>query len=163
MKKILNILKWPVVYWFEFITEFRLWIVFKKITKRKKNTLKLEESGLRVDWLGRVYGVINIPDEVMGAAEQIQQAYVLKEMGRFGDVMKELKLSNIVYPQMQEIEGAGAYLVIFWPVLDRLNIFSILGGILGTALYSFVVYLIIRITLIYGIFSKLINWISEII
>lgn len=163
MKKILNILKWPAVYWFEFINEFRLWIVFKKITKRKKNTIKLEESGLRVDWLGRVYGVINIPDEVLGAAEQIQQAYVLKEMGRFGDVMKELKLSNIVYPQMQEIEGSGAYLVIFWPVLDRLNIFSILGGILGTALYSFIVYLIIRITLFYGVFSKLINWVSEII
>lgn len=163
MKKILNILKWPVVYWFEFINEFRLWFVFKKITKRRKNTIKLEETGLRVDWLGRVYGVINIPDEVLGAAEQIQQAYVLKEMGRFGDVMTELKLSNIVYPQMQEIEGAGAYLVIFWPVLDRLNIFSILGGILGTAVYSFIIYLIFRIFIFYGIISNLISWVSDII
>ena len=163
MKKTLNILKWPVVYWFEFINEFRLWFVFKKITKRRKNTIKLEETGLRVDWLGRVYGVINIPDEVLGAAEQIQQAYVLKEMGRFGDVMTELKLSNIVYPQMQEIEGAGAYLVIFWPVLDRLNIFSILGGILGTAVYSFIIYLIFRIFIFYGIISNLISWVSDII
>ena len=162
MKKILNILQWPFVYWIGFFTEFRIWLTFRRITKSKKNELKLEESGLRVDWLGRVYGVINIPDEVLGAAEQIQQAYVLKEMGRFGDIMTELKLSNVVYPQMQEIEGAGAYLVIFWPVLDRLNWLNIIGSIIGTALYSFVVYLIIRIVIFYGIISNLIGWISDI-
>tara|TARA_B100000900_G_C20580660_1_gene717389 strand:- start:620 stop:1114 length:495 start_codon:yes stop_codon:yes gene_type:complete len=162
-QKILNILKWPFSYWFNFLLEFRLWLSFRKVTKGKKNELQLEEAGLRVDWLGRVYGVINIPDEVLGAAEQIQQAYVLKEMGRFGDVMNKLKLSNVVYPQMQEIEGAGAYLVIFWPVLDRLNWINIIGSILGTLLYGFIVFFTVKLFIYYGVVSSITDWISGII
>jgi len=162
--KLTSILYWlyqPFSYWYNFILEFRIWFIFQTTTKR--NRKKLEEQDLRVDWIGRVYGVVNMPDEVLGAAEEIQQAYVLKQLGQFGGVLNELKLSNVVYPQMQEIPGSGAYLVIFWPVLDRLNVFAIIGSILYTLIYTFIVYLIARIFIVNEVFGNLFDFISKLL
>ena len=162
--KLTSILYWlyqPFSYWYNFILAFRIWFIFQTTTKR--NRKKLEEQDLRVDWIGRVYGVVNMPDEVLGAAEEIQQAYVLKQLGQFGGVLNELKLSNVVYPQMQEIPGSGAYLVIFWPVLDRLNVFAIIGSILYTLIYTFIVYLIARIFIVNEVFGNLFDFISKLL
>jgi len=151
MKLIKNYALYPFLHWFGFFQEIRIWLLF--MNKTKSNVELLEKNDLRVDWIGRVYGVVNVPDEVLGAAEEIQQAYVLKEMGRFGNIMTELKLSNIVYPQMQEIKGSGAYLVIFWPVLDKLDWLSILLNIVGSFAWFFANYIIIKIILKAGILS----------
>ena len=85
MKLIKNYILYPFLHWFGFFQEMRIWLLF--MNKSKSNRELLEKNELRVDWIGRVYGVVNVPDEVLGAAEEIQQAYVLKEMGRFGSVM----------------------------------------------------------------------------
>ena len=162
--KLTSILYWlyqPFSYWYNFILEFRIWFIFQTTTKR--NRKKLEEQDLRVDWIGRVYGVVNMPDEVLGAAEEIQQAYVLKQLGQFGGVMNELKISNVVYPQIQEIPGSGAYLVIFWPVLDRLNVFAIIGSVLYAMIYAFIVYLIARFFIVYEIFGSLFDFIGSLL
>ncbi len=159
-----SILYWlyqPFSYWYNFFLEFRVWFIFQTTTKR--NRKELEENNLRVDWIGRVYGVVNVPDEVLGAAEEIQQAYVLKQLGQFGKIMDKLKISNVVFPQMQEIQGSGAYLVIFWPVLDRLNIFAIIGSVLYTAFYAFIVYLLVRLFIVYNIFGGIFDFIKGIL
>lgn len=161
MKLIKNYILYPFLHWFGFFQEIRIWLLF--MNKTKSNKELLEKSELRVDWIGRVYGVVNVPDEVLGAAEEIQQAYVLKEMGRFGNVMTELKLSNIVYPQMQEIKGSGAYLVIFWPVLDKLDWLSILLNIVGSFAWFFTNYIIIKIILKTGILSIAWNFIYNLL
>lgn len=148
MRLIKNYVFYPFLHWFGFFQEIRIWLLF--MNKSKSNRELLEKNELRVDWIGRVYGVVNVPDEVLGAAEEIQQAYVLKEMGRFGNIMTELKLSNIVYPQMQEIKGSGAYLVIFWPVLDKLDWLSILLNIVGSFTWFFANYIIIKLIIISG-------------
>ena len=86
--KLTSILYWlyqPFSYWYNFILEFRIWFIFQTTTKR--NRKKLEERDLRVDLIGRVYGVVNMPDEVLGAAEEIQQAFVLKQLGQFGGIL----------------------------------------------------------------------------
>ena len=143
------ILEWlfkPFTYWLGFFKEFMLWAKFNSTTK--KNRKIIEKANLRVDWIGRVYGVVNIPDEVLGAAEEIQQAYVLKQMGSIGRVMDKIGVSNIVYPQLSEITGAGAYLVVFWPVLDKLNGWNIIGHILYSIAYFFLFYLLIRLFIV---------------
>ena len=160
-KIFLNWLVLPFTYWYNFILEFRIWLIFQHTTKKARKLL--EENDLRVDWIGRVYGVVNVPDEVLGAAEEIQQAYVLKQLGQFGEVLKSLRLANIVYPQIQAISNTGAYLVIFWPVLDRLNIINAIGHILYTALYTFVFYLLFRILIVYDVFGSIIDFFTRIL
>ena len=64
---------------------------------------------------------------------------------------------------MQEIPGSGAYLVIFWPVLDRLNVFAIICSILYTLIYTFIVYLIARIFIVNEVFGNLFDFISKLL
>jgi hypothetical protein len=150
------ILDWftkPFTYWYNFVIEIKIWLVFQHTAK--KSIKELEENNLRVDWIGRVYGVVNVPE--------VQQAYVLKELGQFGNILKKLKLDNVVYPAIEPIPATGAYLVIFWPILDRLNLLNILGHVLYTALYVFAFYLIIRAFVVYGIFQTIGSFISHLL
>ena len=54
---------------------------------------------------------------------------------------------------MQEIKGSGAYLVIFWPVLDKLDLMSILLNILGSSAWLFANYIIIKLIMKTGVLS----------
>ena len=45
--------------------EIKIWVKIRKIAQENKN--KLLENGFRVDWVGRIYTVINLPEEVVSA------------------------------------------------------------------------------------------------
>ena len=64
-------------YWAELVSEIRIWWIFRSTSRNPANVKKLNENDLRSDWLGRIYGVINMPEEVVGAAPQVQQALSL--------------------------------------------------------------------------------------
>ena len=143
-------------YWGELASEIRLWWLFRA-TARKENNLKdLNENNLRVDWLGRIYGVINLPEEVTTAAPQVQQAYVLKEINKWGPVTTEMGLSDFIYPEIDRIPGANAYLVIMWPQYDALGLWSILGNIIKTSFVVGVLFLLGR--LIWANSTGIANW-----
>ena len=56
-------IKAPFLYWAELYQEIRIWAVFRRAAFDNQKMLDTEHR-LRVDWLGRIYGVINIPEEV---------------------------------------------------------------------------------------------------
>ena len=80
-----------------------------------------------------MYGVINMPEEVQGAAPQIQQAYVMQQLGKWGPLTNELGISDVIYPEMARIPNSAAYLVVMWPQYDALALFPILGNIIKSA------------------------------
>lgn len=128
-------MKWftnTFAFWGELISEIRIWWIFRSTCRQKDNLQRLNNEDLRVDWLGRCYGVVNMPEEVLGAAPQVQQAYVLQQINKWGPVTTELGLSDIIYPEIQRIPGTAAYLVIMWPQYDVLGIWSIIFNIFRT-------------------------------
>ena len=46
--------------------KLKIWYKIRKIANENKT--KLLEKGFRVDWIGRIYTVINLPEEVVTAA-----------------------------------------------------------------------------------------------
>ena len=118
-------------YWLDLVREIRIWYIFRKTAYENVEMLNTDNS-LRVDWLGRIYGVVNLPEEVQTAAQQVQEAYVLQNITTYGDVMTKIGLADIVYP---ERVGAGSYLVVLWPVFEAFNIWSILGNIIRTGFF----------------------------
>ena len=82
-------------FWNELRLEIRIWWIFRKTARQKDNLQKLNNLDLRVDWLGRIYGVVNMPEEVVGAAPQVQQAYVMQQLGKWGPITNELGISDI--------------------------------------------------------------------
>lgn len=119
------------IYWREFAKDVRIWWVFRRTAKQYQDQLN-KDFQLRVDWLGRIYGVVNLPEEVQGASGEIQQAYVLNKISTYGNFMLQIGLADMVYPQIQKVPGTASYLVILWPVFDELSLLPVLGNIVKT-------------------------------
>jgi len=136
----------PFVYWVDLYREIRIWWIFRRTAV---NTTKMlnEEHALRVDWIGRIYGVVNLPEEVQTAAGEVQQAYVLQQITKYGDVMLKIGLADVVYPEIGKVPGSTSYLVVLWPVFEDFNIWRILGNIIRTSIIGFGLYLLVKLIL----------------
>jgi len=53
------------MYIIKLYKELKLWWQIRKVAKSEETTLR--EKGFRVDWVGRIYTVINLPEEVATA------------------------------------------------------------------------------------------------
>ena len=129
-------------YWQELYQEIRIWWIFRSTSRKPVNVKKLNDNELRVDWLGRIYGVINMPEEVVTAAPQVQQAYVLQQISKWGPLTTEMGLSDIIFPEIDRLPGTNGYLVIVWPQYDALGVWYILGNLIKTSAVSFVLFLL---------------------
>ena len=137
-----NWIKNAFVYWAELYNDIRIWWIFRKTAKENQDQLN-KDFQLRVDWLGRIYGVVNLPEEVQTASGEIQQAYVLNKISGFGNYMLQIGLADMVYPQIQKISPT-AYLIILWPVFDELSLLPILGNIVRTGFLAFLVFILYK-------------------
>ena len=130
-------------YWSELVAEIRIWWIFRKAAK--ENTQKLNDGDLRVDWLGRIYGVVNMPEEVVTAAPQVQQAYVLQQINKWGPLTLEMGIADIIYPEINRIPGTNGYLVVMWPQYDALGFWYILGNLIKSTAIGFCLFLLGRL------------------
>lgn len=134
-------------FWYDLYKEMRIWWIFRKTARN--NVTTLNKNDLRVDYIGRIYTVVNLPEEVTGAAPQVHQAYVLQQITKYGNIMLKIGLADIVYPEIEPIKESKAYLVILWPVFDKFQLFTILGSLIRTTIQTGLLYFIYRLTMNY--------------
>ena len=128
---------WPILAYKEGI----IWYKVRKIALAFAD--KLESAGFRVDWIGRIYTVINLPEEVITAAPQIQEGYVLMKLRDYDKIFLHLGLAGDIYPEMERIneDGVAAFLLVLTPERDYLRVWPALKFLVKT----FLLVLIIRI------------------
>jgi|TARA_B100000768_G_scaffold178849_1_gene195368 hypothetical protein len=161
-------MKWitgTFTYWYDLYRDIRMWWIFKNTAKENVKMLN-EDHGLRVDWLGRIYGIVNLPEEVQSASLDVQQAYVLQQITKYGDCMLKIGLADVVYPQIQKIKQSSSFLIVLWPVFDDLSLLPILGNIIKTTLVCFIVFIIGKfsyhnVDIIVNLWEKLATWIKS--
>jgi hypothetical protein len=134
----------PFTYWVDLYREIRIWWIFRRTAVNNTKMLNKEHT-LRVDWIGRIYGVVNLPEEVQTAASEVQQAYVLQQITKYGDVMLKIGLADVVYPEIERVPGSSSYLVVLWPVFEDFNIWKILGNIIRTSIIGIGLYFLVRL------------------
>lgn len=127
------------MYWINFFKEISIWRMVRRIARRNQNLL--EENNLRVDWVGRMYTVVNLPDEII-ENPYLEQTYVISQLREYDKLLISLGLADVVYPEFSKIEGEAAYLLVLYPESDYLNwsrfIFNLLiTGSIITGLYFF--------------------------
>lgn len=145
------------MYIFNLIREIRIWLKIKKIAKQ--NEEKLNKNGFRVDWIGRIYTVVNLPEEVVTAPIS-QEGYVLMKLREFDKVFLEIGIADYVFPEFEKIENTDSYLLVispnsdylrFWPFMKFLfRIFLLLVGL--RILYKIFLYFNINISWLLNIF-----------
>ena len=142
----MSLIKNIATFWPNFIREARLLYRYGKAVKSIQP--ELEEQGLRVDWLGRVYTVINLDEEYKNQPEMMQQSIVFKELKPVSDILMRYGLSDHAFPLIQKIDDnqAIAFLVVLYPETDYFNIWRFLWNTLFLCAFTKVVLLSINLT-----------------
>ena len=161
-------MKWitsTFTYWHDLYKDIRIWWIFRK-TSRENIKMLNEDHELRVDWLGRIYGIVNLPEEVRSASLDVQQAYVLQQITKYGECMLKIGLADVVYPQIQKVKNSSSFLIVLWPVFDDLSLLPILGNIIKTTFVAFIIFVLIKFTssnmdVIYALWEKATSWIKS--
>lgn len=112
--------------------ELRTWYRVRKVALEYED--QLSSMGFRVDWIGRIYTVINLPEEVITAAPQIQEGYVLMKLRDYDRLFLQLGLAGDVFPEMERIseDGVDAFLLILSPERDYFKFWPLIGFIIKT-------------------------------
>ena len=89
--------------------ELNIWRKIRKIAKSEEEALN--EKGFRVDWIGRIYTVINLPEEV-ATAPISQEGYVLMKLREHDQFLLQLGIADYVSPEFSKIEGTDSFLLV---------------------------------------------------
>ena len=140
---------------FNVIQEIRIWLKVRKVANENRNLLK--EKGFRIDWIGRIYTVVNIPDEIFTSA-MTNESYVYMKLQEFSPVFLEIGIADYVSPEVEEIEGAGAFLLIISPNRNYFRLWEFIKFSIKTLF----VFLIIRILYIILTLDPVMNFFTRI-
>lgn len=123
-----NILKWPA----ELIDDIRQWLLVRTALEEPETlqAIKSFKYELRVDRIGRLYTVINIPEELWPFEKQGQVwPWMVEQLRELDDLLLERQLNDLLYPEVTPIEGSPAYLVILSPSVESLKWSKFFGWI----------------------------------
>lgn len=110
--------------------EIQIWRKIKKIAKAEEEALN--EKGFRVDWIGRIYTVINLPEEV-ATAPISQEGYVLMKLREHDKFLLDLGIADYVAPEFNRIENTDSFLLVLSPDRDYFKLWPFLVSVAKTA------------------------------
>ena len=124
------------IYWIRLVKEIIMWYRFARITKSQRTYL--QENNMRVDWLGRIYTVINMPEEIANNQQRVQEGWVLSQLQPMNAVMDKVGVADVVFPEMSRIpeQGTAAFLVAMYPNFEEIGFWKLIWNcILYTGFY----------------------------
>lgn len=111
---------------FGVIRDIRNYLFLRRVTKRElMNSPIWAKNNLRVDWIGRIYTVMNLPPEVTMAPDlpkELWPAYLIEQSKGLNEYLTSLNLHEIIIPEYKEIPGSNSYLLIYCPYLRDLTV-----------------------------------------
>jgi hypothetical protein len=136
----MNIMKNALLYWPRFFKE--AWITRKYYKAVKAVEPELTAAGLRVDYIGRIYGVVEIQSEFLGQPDLVQQSLVFQQLGPINDILVKYGLSDLSYPEISKIPGSAQYLVVLYPDNDYFTWTAVVRNLLFAGIVAAVGFFI---------------------
>lgn len=109
--------------------ELNTWRKIRSIAKSEEKTLN--KKGFRVDWVGRIYTVINLPEEVITAPIS-QEGYVLMELRKHDAFLLNLGIADYVSPEFNKIDGTDSFLLVLSPDLEYFRLWPLTKSLFRT-------------------------------
>jgi hypothetical protein len=110
---------------FGVIRDIRNYFFLRKIIKREViNSPLWSKNNLRVDWIGRIYTVVNLPPEVTMSPDlprELWPAYLVDQSKGLNEYLTSLNLHEIIIPEYKEIPESTSYLLIYYPYFRNLT------------------------------------------
>jgi hypothetical protein len=136
-----NIWSWPA----SLIDDYRQWRTVKKATQETEVIEKFKnfKYEMRVDKIGRIYTVINIPEELLPYEHRkMVWPWVLEQLREIDDLLLELRLNDLVYPEVEQYPDAPAYIVKLIPSKESLSIWKFLTWLRNVGILTLSFYLL---------------------
>ncbi len=134
------------------LNEIATWYKIRKIAKNAE--AKLKEKGFRVDWVGRIYTVINLPEEVVSAPIS-QEGYVLMQLREHDKFLLDLGIADTVSPEFNPIPDTNSFLLVLSADREFFKLWPFVKSMMKT------LGLILLIRLAYVLFTSQGGKISE--
>lgn len=145
------------MYLINLYKELRIW--WKVRIVAKENEKLLEEKGFRVDWIGRIYTVINLPDEIVTSAMD-NESYVFMKIKDYTPIFLDIGIADYVSPEISEIPDSYAYLLIICPDRNYFRLWEIVKFLFKAFLLGVlarILYIIFTLDAVSNFFINLFN------
>ncbi len=109
-------------YFKELFLEIKIWRRIKKIALEQEKLLG--ENNFRVDWIGRIYTVINLPEEMMERTD-LHEGWVFMQLKDYDKLFMDMGVGDYLFPEISNV-GPGAYLLVLTGPKDYMNWWSFL-------------------------------------
>jgi hypothetical protein len=136
-----NIWSWPS----QLISDIREWRVVRSAMKEAEviDKFKAFRYELRIDKIGRIYTVINLPEELWELSKRdMVWPWVLEQLRDIDELLMSVRLNDLVYPQVDPIPDTPSYLVVLSPSAESLSIWKFLRWILNLGFVSLFLFII---------------------
>ncbi len=146
------------MYLFNLIKEITVWRKVKSVAK--ENETVLNQNGFRVDWVGRIYTVINLPEEVVNQPIS-REGYVLMKLREYDQLFLNMGIADAVSPEIVELIGADSYLLILSPDRDYIKFIPFVWFLTKTAGLFIILKILYNITVKY--YEDISNYVNQIL
>jgi hypothetical protein len=130
-----NVWKWPI----EVYEDVRQWLIVRSALKESETIEKFKsfKYELRKDNIGRIYTVINVPEELLPFDKRDQVwPWMLEELRDLDLLLMDVRLNELVYPEVTRIAEYPAYLVILTPSVESFSFTKFFGWLFNVAFVS---------------------------
>ena len=134
----MGIIKSVLLFWPRFFGEMRTSWKFYRAARSIETDL--EKEGLRVDWIGRIYTVLNLKDEALQQPDLIQQSMIFQELKPVSELLMKYGLSNEAYPTIEKITQKS-YLIVLYPDNDYFTLTRFITNILFAGILGGLIWL----------------------
>lgn len=133
----MGLIKDVLFFWPRFFEEGYLAYKFYKAAKSIEP--ELNENGLRIDWIGRIYTVLNLKEEALQQPDVVQQSMIFQSLSPISDILLKYGMSDDAFPSIEKI-SKGGYLVVLYPENDYFTILSFIKNTILLAALSGIIY-----------------------
>jgi len=133
-------------FWKELYYEVRTWRRLSKVAKASRETLK--ESNFRVDWVGRIYTVINLPEEMLSRPD-LQEGWVFMQLREYDTLFMDLGIADYLFPEITSIPNRGAYLLVLTGPKDYIGVWNILWNLFKLSILCIVLKILCSMVIHY--------------
>jgi hypothetical protein len=114
------------------------------IKKESENSPIWTRKGMRIDWFGRIYTVVNLPPEVIFSADLPKEArpsFVMNEIKPINDYLKTINIEELITLWIEPVKDTNdeSYLVVYQYVFRELSWMWIFRFILEMGLIAFAI------------------------
>jgi hypothetical protein len=114
--------------WFDVSGFFHI----RNVVRKNKDTVDFQRLGLRVDWVYRIYTVVNPSEEDKGDSPEVLRIKAQNKMLPIHRYVEKLGLSEYVSVSVEQIPDASdpeklsdSYLLVYYPIMNIITTFKV--------------------------------------